>query len=169
MDDYSTWKQRFGRTLLDWIFAISLTLLGFWLLSWFRTPDMPDNAPSWTLASIEGGEVSLSDFEGQTVVLNFWATWCGPCRMEIPEFREFVTKYPDTPLVGIAVDGTRSQLKQFAQQNNMNYPILMADVSVQQQYNVSTLPMTVIVGPDGKIMDTHIGVMLLQQLEWVTK
>ena len=169
MSESGSWQSRFGRTLLDWAFAIFLTLIGFWLIAWWRTPDMPTNAPSWTLQTVEGEEVSLSDFEGQTVILNFWATWCGPCRMEIPEFREFVTKYPDIPLLGIAVDGTAAQLKQFGRQNKMNYPILIADADIQRQYNVSTLPMTVIVGPDGEIMDTHVGVMLLQQLEWVTR
>lgn len=166
-EKYSFWKNA-GKTALDWLFAISLTLAGFWLLSWWRTPNLPDQAPSWTLESIEGEKVSLSDFEGQTVVLNFWATWCGPCKMEIPEFRKFVEEHPDVPVLGIAVDGNSNQLRQFAKQNKMNYPILRADKDIQQEYNVSSLPMTVVVGKNGQVEDVHVGVMMSSQLEWAT-
>ena len=167
-EDESSFLRNAARTALDWFLALSLTAAGFWLLSWWRTPSLPDEAPDWTLVSIEGDSVSLSDYEGQTVVLNFWATWCGPCRSEIPEFRKFVHEHPDIPVLGIAVDGSVSKLRQFAKQNRMNYPVLQGDRSVQQDYNVSSLPMTVIVGPDGQIDDVHIGVMLASQLEWST-
>ena len=148
-------------------FALSLTAVGFWMLSWWRTPSLPD-ASEWTLSSLDGETVSLSDYEGQTVVLNFWATWCGPCRTEIPEFRQFVNEHPDIPVFGIAVDGSVSKLRQFAKQNRMNYPVLKGDSAIQQDYSVSSLPMTVIIGPDGQIEDVHIGVMLASQLEWAT-
>ena len=158
-----------GRTALDWLFALSLTAAGFWLLSWWRTPTLPDEAPLWTLSSLEGESVSLSDFEGQTVVLNFWATWCGPCKMEIPEFRKFAADHPEIPVLGIAVDGTPSTLRQFAKQYKINYPILQGTKSVQREYNVSSLPMTIVVGPDGEVEDVHIGVMMASQLEWATR
>ena len=167
-EEESSFLQNAVRTAFDWFLALSLTAAGFWLLSWWRTPSLPDAAPDWTLMSIEGDSVSLSDYEGQTIVLNFWATWCGPCRSEIPEFRQFVHDHPDIPVLGIAVDGSVSKLRQFAKQNRMNYPVLQGDSSVQQDYNVSSLPMTVIVGPDGQIDDVHIGVMLASQLEWST-
>ena len=166
MEEESSFLRNAARTALDWFLALSLTAAGFWMLSWWRTPSLPDSAPDWTLTSIEGDSVSLSDYEGQTVVLNFWATWCGPCRSEIPEFRQFVFDNPDIPVLGIAVDGSVSKLRQFAKQNRMNYPVLQGNNSVQQDYNVSSLPMTVIIGPDGQIEDVHIGVILASQLEW---
>ena len=168
MEEESSFLRNAARTALDWFLALSLTAAGFWMLSWWRTPSLPDSAPDWTLTSIEGDSVSLSDYEGQTVVLNFWATWCGPCRSEIPEFRQFVFDNPDIPVLGIAVDGSVSKLRQFAKQNRMNYPVLQGNNSVQQDYNVSSLPMTVIIGPDGQIEDVHIGVILASQLEWST-
>ena len=168
MEEESSLLQNAGKTALDWLLALSLTAAGFWMLSWWRTPSLPDAAPDWTLTSIEGDTVSLSDYEGQTVVLNFWATWCGPCRSEIPEFRQFVNEHPDIPVLGIAVDGSMSKLRQFAKQNRMNYPVLKGDTEIQREYNVSSLPMTVIVGPDGQIADVHVGVMLASQLEWST-
>ena len=168
MEEDSSLLQNAARTALDWFLALALTAAGFWMLSWWRTPSLPDAAPDWTLVSIEGDTISLSDYEGQTVVLNFWATWCGPCRSEIPEFRQFVNEHPNIPVLGIAVDGSVSKLRQFAKQNRMNYPVLKGDTAIQQDYNVSSLPMTVIVGPDGQIDDVHIGVMLSSQLEWAT-
>lgn len=157
------------RTAMDWALALGLTAAAFWMLSWWRTPNLPDAAPDWTLKTLAGDEVSLSDFQGQTVVLNFWATWCGPCKSEIPEFRSFVDKHPDIPVLGIAVDGSVNKLRQFAKQNRINYPILKGDRGVQEDYSVSSLPMTVIVGPDGQIDDVHIGIMMEAQLEWAVR
>ena len=168
MEEESSFFKNAARTILDWLLALSLTAAGFWMLSWWRTPNLPNAAPEWTLTSIEGEEVSLSDYEGQNVVLNFWATWCGPCKSEIPEFRKFVIEHPDVPVLGIAVDGSVSKLRQFAKQNRMNYPVLKGDSAIQEDYKVSSLPMTVIVGPDGEIDDVHIGMMLYSQLEWAT-
>ena len=169
IEESDTNRSRIVQTLMDWGIALALTLLGFWLLSWWRTPELPDQAPDWTLESIEGDTVSLSDFEGQTVVLNFWATWCGPCKMEIPEFRAFVEEYPSIPVLGIAVDGNAAKLTRFSKQNKMNYPILIGNSTVKQEYKVSTLPMTVIVGPAGEVLDVHSGVMLKQQIEWAVR
>ena len=89
--------------------------------------------------------------------------------MEIPEFRKFVSEHPEIPVFGIAVDGTPSKLRQFAKQYKINYPILQGTNSVQREYNVSSLPMTVVVGPDGEVEDVHIGVMMASQLEWATR
>ena len=74
----------------------------------------------------------------------------------------------DVPVLGIAVDGSVSKLRQFAKQNRMNYPVLKGDRGIQEDYKVSSLPMTVVVGPDGQIEDVHIGMMLASQLEWAT-
>ena len=77
-------------------------------------------------------------------------------------------EHPEIPVLGITVDGSVSKLRQFSKQNRMNYPVLKGDSEIQQDYNVSSLPMTVIVGPDGQIDDVHVGVMLASQLEWST-
>ena len=71
-------------------------------------------------------------------------------------------------MVGWLVDGTRESLLRFTKQHNMTYPIVMATSEVQSNYQVTTLPMTVIVGPDGEIKNAHVGVMLEQQLKWAT-
>ena len=153
----------------DWGIAIFLTGLGFWLLSYVQTPNLPDQAPDWKLKDLKGEMVSLKDFRGKTVVLNFWATWCGPCKMEIPTFSDFAKENPDIPVLGIAVDGSPEFLRRASKKLKIDYPVLVADAKVQENYKVNNLPTTVIVGPEGKIKDVHVGVMFGPQLRWATK
>jgi thiol-disulfide isomerase/thioredoxin len=159
-------KSAVLRYLWDWGVALGLTVLGFWLISEWRAPDLPDNAPNWTMQNLEGEQVSLSDFKGSTVVLNFWAHWCGPCQMEIPAFSSFAKTHPDIVVLGISVDGSAQEVRGHAKRLSIDYPVLIATHEVQRNYKVSTLPTTIIVGPDGKIDDVHVGMMLEAQLEW---
>ena len=134
-----------------------------------RTPNLPDQAPEWSLKNLQGEVVSLKDFRGKTVVLNFWATWCGPCKMEIPTFSEFAQENPDIPVLGIAVDGSPELLRRASKKLNIMYPVLIADEDVQSNYKVRNLPTTVIVDPTGKVKDVHVGVMFGPQLKWATR
>ena len=161
--------QRVLRYLGDWALALGLTLLGFWLLSSWRSPDLPEHAPGWELTDIEGKSHRLSDYKGRTVVLNFWATWCRPCLMEIPSFSEFAAENPDVAVLGIALDGDATSLRDFAQKIEMTYPVLLGTDEIQSTYGVDSLPTTVTVAPDGKVADIHVGVMLKPQLEWATR
>ena len=154
----------------DWGIALLLTGVGLFLLSYFRTPSLPDQAPDWTLKNLNGEVVSLSDFQGKTVVLNFWATWCGPCRTEIPAFSSFAKENPDIPVLGISIDNaSRSTVKRAAKSLGITYPVLMADAQIQEDYKVGSIPMTVIIGPKGQVKDVHVGMMLETQLNWAAK
>lgn len=168
-DEQRTYNmKRFGAYILDWGIALALTGLGFWLLSVWRAPDLPDVAPDFTLKNLKGEEVSLQDYRGQTVILNFWAHWCGPCRSEIPAFRSFAKEHPEIPILGISVEGKSSEVKKYAKQLGIDYTVLVDDSRVQRLYNVSSLPTTVIVGPEGEVKKAHVGAMFQSQLEWAT-
>ena len=153
----------------DWGIALLLTALGFFLLSYARTPDLPNQAPDWSLKNLDGDVVSLEDFRGQTVVLNFWATWCGPCKTEIPTFSQFAQDNPDIPVLGISVDGNAKTLKRASKALGISYPVLIADREIKEKYKVSSLPTTVVVGPKGQIKDVHVGIMFSPQLKWATQ
>ena len=157
------------RYLGDWGIAILFTVLGFWLISEWRAPSLPEQAPGWTLMSLKGEEVSLSDYEGQTVVLNFWAHWCGPCQMEIPAFSSFAKQHPEVAVLGISVDGSLKEVRQHAKKLKIDYPVLLGTQEVQREYQVSTLPTTVVIDKTGKVQDVHVGMMLEAQLEWAIK
>lgn len=134
------------------------------LVGWLRAPDLPEQAPDFALRGLDGEVVRLSELQGQTVVLNFWATWCGPCRAEIPSFTRFAASHPEVPVFGIATEGGEAELRSAKQRLGIGYPVLMADRATLDAYQISTLPTTVVVGPDGRVKSAHAGILTGPQL-----
>jgi thiol-disulfide isomerase/thioredoxin len=125
---------------------------------------------NFTLKDISGKDVKLSSYKGKVVLLNFWATWCGPCKIEIPWFNEFQQKYQDKGLVvvGISTDDTVEQLKPFVAQYKMNYPILLGlgrDDVTDALGPVLGLPTTLLISRDGRICDYHMGLAKKAEFE----
>ncbi len=119
-------------------------------------------APDFALASLEGKTVHLSDYRGKAVLLNFWATWCQPCKIEMPWFVELQKQYGPQGLqvVGIAVDEDASEedLSKFAKNLGVNYPILVGKEAVESDFGgVQFLPATLYIDRDGKIVDKVFG------------
>ncbi|MEE9330929.1 MAG: redoxin domain-containing protein [Methylophilaceae bacterium] len=134
-----------------------------------KTTEQPvNNSPTdilfgTTLPDENGKQQKLSQWQGKTVVLNFWATWCAPCREEMPELSELHTEYLDKNVVvlGIALDEI-SAIKEFTTETPVSYPLFSAeDVGGQLAANLgndkSALPYTVIIKPDGSIANTYFG------------
>ena len=124
----------------------------------------------FTLKDMNNQEVRLSDFKGKVILLNFWATWCGPCKIEIPWFAEFQQKYGPAGLqvVGISVDDTHEQLVPFATQLNMNYVVLqgLGHDDVQEAYGpMWGVPVTALISRDGKICAKHVGISAKEAIE----
>lgn len=164
----NTWGRRILRWGRDLLAAAAVFLLASTVLGWLRAPDLPDEAPAFVLPDLQGQAVSLEEFRGQTVVLNFWATWCGPCRVEIPAFSRFARNNPDIPVLGIAVDGSVGQLRRAKADFGIDYPVLVGDQDTTAAYGAYTLPTTVVVGPDGHVESVHVGLMTPPQLWWAT-
>lgn len=118
-------------------------------------------APDFTLESLDGKTMRLSDFRGKAVLLNFWATWCGPCKIEMPWFVDLQKQYAQQGLqiVGVAMDdASKEDIAKFAKDMGVNYPVLIGKESVGDQYGgVNALPETYLIGRDGKIVDRIIG------------
>jgi len=126
-------------------------------------------APDFTLESLEGKSMKLSDFRGKAVLLNFWATWCGPCKIEMPWFVELQQKYGDQGLqiVGVAMDdASKEDIAKFAKDMGVNYPVLIGKESVGDQYGgVPALPESFFIGRDGKIVDKIMGLKGKSEIE----
>jgi len=121
------------------------------------------NAPNFTLKDSDGKTVSLSDYKGKVVLLNFWATWCGPCKVEIPWFVEFEQKYKDRgfAVLGVSMDEEGwDVVKPYLQKNRMNYRIMVGDDKIAEAYGgVESLPTTFVVDKDGRIVKQHVGLV----------
>jgi len=153
----------------DWGIALGVAALVFvgWNLSRPSTPTS-GLAPDFTLSALDGTNYTLSDLRGKPVVLNFWATWCGPCRAEIPQLSAFHDAHPDVVLLGISVDErlSTSGIGKIAQRLGISYEVLHDPRGVATgAYKVDVLPTTIVVDPKGEIRATHIGAMDQSNLE----
>lgn len=120
-----------------------------------------ETAPDFTLKDATGAEVRLSAFKGKVVLLDFWATWCGGCKVEIPWFIEFENQYQDRGLrvIGVSMDDDGWKLvKPFVEAKKMNYPVVIGNEELAQRYGgVDSLPETLLIGRDGKVAAVHVG------------
>jgi peroxiredoxin len=130
-------------------------------------------APDFTLQSLDGKTVRLSDFRGKAVLLNFWATWCQPCKIEMPWFAEMQRQYASEGLqiIGIAMDeATPQDIGKFARDLGVNYPILVGKEEVGDAYGgVQFLPATFYIGRDGKVLDKVFGLRGRGEIESAIK
>lgn len=119
-----------------------------------------DRAPDFQLQDLEGNEVSLSSLRGSPILLNFWATWCPPCRLEMPFIQEVYQEWTDKGLVILAIDMGESTatVREFMQNNNYTIPVLLDTRRVvSQKYNVTAIPTTFFIDRNGVIQDKLIG------------
>lgn len=113
-----------------------------------------------TFKDMNGSEVKLADYKGKVILLNVWATWCGPCELEIPELVETYSKYKDQGLVvlGVSLDDPPETLRAYAPKKQMNYPILLWQDAFDDAYGpIVGVPITFFIGRDGTISKRHFG------------
>tara|TARA_B100000575_G_C22977088_1_gene563866 strand:- start:137 stop:622 length:486 start_codon:yes stop_codon:yes gene_type:complete len=154
------------RMLKDWAVALSLGIVVFLGIQWLQPkPQIPEIAPDFTVQTLEGDAITLSELRGSPVVINFWATWCGPCRQEVPAFSAFAKAHPEIPVLGLSVDdGPISRVKRIVKEWSIAYPVAVVGEALQAQYDISTLPTTVVLDENGKVTRVHVGVMSESQL-----
>jgi thiol-disulfide isomerase/thioredoxin len=118
-------------------------------------------APGFQLVSLKGGEVSLDRLRGKLVILNFWATWCPPCKEEMPLLQDYADKHPtDTVLLGINFDEQAHVVQDFVDELNLRFTILLdPGGKISDLYRVRAYPTTFFVGTDGKVRAYHVGLL----------
>jgi peroxiredoxin len=157
-------KNRKTKTFkLKWIF-LSVALIGVVTLYYVNnspsaplrysaSSDTKQDAPGFTLTDIDGRPVSLSDYRGKVVILDFWAPWCPPCKREIPDLVSLQNQYASTGLqvIGIGLDGA-DNVASFVRQNGVNYPVMVGDDEITGLYGgIRGIPTTFLIDKEGKI------------------
>lgn len=139
--------------------------------------EMPDGAIcsgegaanyDFTLQGPDGGTVRLADYKGQVVLLNFWGTWCPPCRVEVPVFVELQETYRDRGfvIIGVAVEDTAEAVRSFASAMKVNYPLAMTQDDVEHAYGpIYGLPLSYFIARDGSICRKHFGELTKERVE----
>ena len=125
------------------------------------TAKSPKVAPDFALNDSKGVPIKLSDYKGRVVLLNFWATWCKGCVLEIPWFIEFQEKYKDMGLsvIGVSMDENWKPVKTFVAEKKVNYPVVIDSQGVGRQYALSSMPMTLLIDRRGEIAASYVGVV----------
>jgi cytochrome c biogenesis protein CcmG, thiol:disulfide interchange protein DsbE len=129
-------------------------------------------APNFTLTDINGQPLRLADYKGKVVLLDFWATWCAPCRSEIPHFVAWQKQYGPQGLqvIGLSMDDDSKPVPAFMQQFGIDYPVALGDAKLADQYGgVLGLPVTFVIGRDGQIYHKHVGLTDMALLEGEVK
>ena len=120
----------------------------------------PVKAEDFTLENLEGSPVSLKDFQGKVVFLNFWATWCPPCRAEMPHMEKLWQKFKEEDFVILAVDlrEGKEKVSSFVKENGYTFPVLLdSGGEVANTYGIRAIPTTYLVDPEGKIAGKALG------------
>jgi peroxiredoxin len=119
-------------------------------------------APDFTLTDANGRAITLSAYKGKVVLLDFWATWCGGCKVEIPWYVEFDKKYRNRGLavIGVSMDDQGMRVvKPFLAQKNIEYPVVIGSEALAKRYNLESMPLTLLIDRNGRIAVSHAGIV----------
>lgn len=127
------------------------------------------SAPEFNLEDLNGNKHTLAAYEGKVIFLNFWATWCPPCRQEIPGFLELYDQYKEDGMVilGISLDQKgESVVSSFAEKFEISYPLIMANQDIMQAYQPGQyIPATIVIDKEGLIRERHVGYLAKEDME----
>jgi len=141
---------------MRWLLPLVVALMA----SQANAVGLKEEAPDFTLKSLDGANLRLEEYRGQVVLINFWASWCGPCRQEMPLLDRLHHRYEDTgfAVLGVNVEGEAGPAQEIVDSTNVTFPILIDDgQKVSEMYNLEAMPSTVVVDRDGVVRYIHRG------------
>jgi len=156
--------------LLNWVLPLVALFIGLMVFETVFAPspsvDVGGAAPEFRLPATEGELVALSDLRGQKVLVNFWGTWCPPCRKELPALTRFAREHPEIVVLGLAVDsGDIEVLRQAKEEYGIGFSVLRSDDAVEEAYGVTRLPTTFLLDEQGLVARYKVGQVSRRQLQ----
>ena len=149
--------------------VLTLVVAGAMIWQFRHKSEKPRSSnPEFSLKDLNGAAVDSANYKGKVVLVDFWATWCVPCREEIPHFVEWQKQYGEQGLqvVGLSMDDTMSPVRTYVAEHAMQYPVAMADDKTIAAFGgVLGLPVNVLIGRDGKVITKHAGVTDIAALQ----
>jgi peroxiredoxin len=154
-------KQSLTRVIVGWVARFVLFAIIFLAVSrWQQRDHVPDGtpAPSFSLRTLDGKQVSLEEFRGKPVLLHFWATWCGVCRQEFSMLNSLHESLgSDAVLLSVVADSDTPGLGAFASEQGIQYPVLLGNAGMLSAYKVGAFPTNYFIAPDGSIASSSVG------------
>ena len=147
--------------LIILVTAVTLLLSGCSSLGFDKT------AEDFTLPDLNGDMISLSDYQGENVYLNFWASWCEPCNEEMPAIEKIYQEYKDKGLVVLTINTgeDKTTVAEYMQTHGYTFPVLLdLELNVSRQYKTSSIPVSVFINKDGQIVTKEVGIMTEEQM-----
>jgi peroxiredoxin len=153
-----------AKRIVIWL-VVGVCLAGLYIYSKRRPAKAPPNAsgnvaPEFTVTDLDGRKLSLSDYKGKVVLLDFWATWCTPCREEIPHFVEMQNKYGPQgfQVIGVSMDDDAKPVREYYEKYKLNYPVALGDDKLAERFGgVLGLPVNFVIDREGRIQTKHLG------------
>jgi thiol-disulfide isomerase/thioredoxin len=152
------------------LFVVLISL--FILTSCSKAEEVSQKASDFSLKNLEGKTVTLSEYKNKVVIINFWATWCPPCRAELPDFVKFYNEYKSkgVEIIGITVNSKAPEVQSMVTQYKIEYPICMSDKKVEADYGgIRGVPTTLIIDKAGNIVTKRIGIIKEKELVDIVK
>ncbi len=137
-----------------------LALLSMFFVNEAQAVGISDEAPDFTLKSLDGNNLRLEEFRGKVVLINFWASWCGPCRQEMPLLDRLHNRYEDTgfTVLGVNVEGDSKPAQEIVDKTNVTFPVLIDEgQKVSERYDLEAMSSTIVIDRDGVIRYIHLG------------
>ena len=156
----STWLQGQLKRIVRLVLVVSLALVGFSSNVQASSVKLAEPAPDFTLKSLDGTNLRLEEYRGQVVLLNFWASWCGPCRQEMPVLDKLHQHYNDAgfAVLGVNVEGKEKPARKVLDKTPVTFPVLLdANQLVSKLYELEAMPSTVVIDRNGDVRYVHRG------------
>ena len=143
------------------VVVLAVGLTAGWLLGddSVTVAEIGQPAPDFSVEVIDGGTFTLSEMRGRAVIVNFWASWCGPCRTEIPDISAFAEANPDITIVGVAVQDAEQTAREFAAEIGASYPLALGTTAVEDAYPNLGLPATYVIDENGVVTEIINGIV----------